>query len=74
MFHLMDLYLINRFIGSSDANISVWRFKEEFMEDHSNESLLEVLKTLDHHKAEVTSVSYDGINVISGDIQGYIKN
>ena len=44
------------------------------MEDHSNESLLEVLKTLDHHKAEVTSVSYDGINVISGDIQGYIKN
>lgn len=44
------------------------------MEDHSNESLLEVQKTLDHHKAEVTSVSYDGINIISGDIQGYIKN
>lgn len=44
------------------------------MDDHSNESLLEVEKTLDHHKAEVTSVSYDGTNIISGDIQGYINN
>lgn len=69
-------YLIS---GSYDKTINVWRFKETWREVEHQEGLqsdfcvVKHLRTIRHHKAMITSLTYDGIKtIVSSNADGSI--